>query len=71
MSSKHFCLIPKEERSCAVAADCEIYLYLPEAERVIFLDVYDKDEADDLTAEERREFAAIAQAIRLEFQHQA
>ena len=45
-----------------------IYLYLPDSQRMIFLDVYDKDEADDLTPEERKEFAATAQEIRLEFQ---
>lgn len=45
-----------------------IYLYLPEAQRIVFMDVYDKDEADDLTPEERKEYAAIAQIIRLEFQ---
>ena len=48
-----------------------IYLYLPELQRIIFLDVYDKDEADDLTPEERKEFAAVAQEIRLEFQKRA
>ncbi len=47
-----------------------IYLYLPEFQRVIFLDVYDKDEADDLMLEQRKEFAADAEKIRLEFQHQ-
>ncbi len=48
-----------------------IYLYLPDLQRIIFLDVYDKDEADDLTPEERKEFAAAAQEIRIEFQKRA
>ncbi len=48
-----------------------IYLYLPEFQRVVFLDVYDKDEADDLTPEQRKEFAADAEKIRLEFQFQS
>lgn len=48
-----------------------ICLYLPESERIVFMDVYDKDEADDLTPEERKEYAAIAQAIRLEFRQRA
>ena len=48
-----------------------IYLYLPESERIVFMDVYDKDEADDLTPEERKEYSAIAQIIRLEFRQRA
>ena len=44
-----------------------IYLYLPEYERIVFLDVYDKDEADDLTPSERKEYAELANRIRLEF----
>ena len=46
-----------------------VYLYLPEFQRVVFLDVYDKDEADDLTPEERKEMTEIAHAIRIKFQH--
>ena len=38
-------------------------------QRVVFIDIYDKDEADNLTAEECKEFAALAQAIRREFEH--
>ena len=44
-----------------------IYLFLPETRRIVFLDVYDKDDAEDLTSEERKGLAATAQAIRLQF----
>ena len=47
------------------------HLHLPESKRIVFLDVYDKDEADDLTPEERKEYSAIAQAIRLTFQQKS
>ena len=43
-----------------------IYMSVPEAERIAFLDVYDKDEADDLTAMQREQLAVIAQTIRSE-----
>ncbi len=33
---------------------------------MLLLDVYAKDEADDLTSEERRELAALAQQYRAE-----
>lgn len=48
-----------------------IYLYLPESQRVVFLDVYDKDDAEDITLEERKRLAATAQAMRLQFQQQS
>ena len=41
------------------------YLYLPESGRVVFINVYDKDEAEDLTPEERKEYTAYdAERIR-------
>lgn len=45
-----------------------IYLHLPERQRIVFLDVYDKDDAEDVTPEERKALAATAQAMRLQFQ---
>lgn len=47
-----------------------ICLHVPDVQRIVFLDVYDKDEADDLTPEQRKEFAADAEKIRLEVQYQ-
>ncbi len=41
-----------------------IYLYVPEAHTVAFLDVYDKDDAEDLTQEQRRVLAYAAGQIR-------
>lgn len=41
-----------------------IYLHVPEADRVLLLDVYDKDEVDDLTSSEKRLLASLAQAYR-------
>ncbi|MBV9848566.1 MAG: toxin [Armatimonadetes bacterium] len=43
-----------------------IYLHVPEAETVVLLDVYDKDETDDLTQDQRRQLAQLAHAIREE-----
>lgn len=43
-----------------------IYLFVPDADMIFLLDVYDKNEADDLTKEEKREFAALADLIRQE-----
>ncbi len=37
-----------------------IYLLIPELEMAVFVDVYDKDEADDLTPDEKRVFAELA-----------
>jgi mRNA-degrading endonuclease RelE of RelBE toxin-antitoxin system len=41
-----------------------IYLYVPDAAQVLLLDVYDKDETDDLSVSERRILASLAQAYR-------
>jgi mRNA-degrading endonuclease RelE of RelBE toxin-antitoxin system len=41
-----------------------IYLYTPEASRIDFLDVYGKDEKDDLSAKEKKILAAFARAAR-------
>ena len=41
-----------------------IYLHVPDAARILLLDVYDKDEADDLTPNEKRMLASLAQAYR-------
>jgi hypothetical protein len=41
-----------------------IYLLIPELEMVVFVDVYDKDEADDLTPDERRILAKLASESR-------
>jgi mRNA-degrading endonuclease RelE of RelBE toxin-antitoxin system len=37
-----------------------IYLHVAEVSRILLLDVYDKDETDDLTNDERRILAEIA-----------
>ncbi len=41
-----------------------IYLHVPDADRILLVDVYDKDEADDLSASEKKILAALAQAYR-------
>lgn len=41
-----------------------IYLDVPERDWVFMLDIYDKDERDDLTAVERKQLAALAAALR-------
>jgi hypothetical protein len=43
-----------------------IYLYTPEAARMDFLDVYGKDEKDDLTAKEKKALAGLARIVRTE-----
>ena len=43
-----------------------IYLYVREADRVLLLDVYDKNEADDLTPDEKSLLASLAHAYREE-----
>lgn len=43
-----------------------IYLYIPEVSRFLLLDVYNKDEADDLTSEERKFLAGLAEDYRTE-----
>jgi hypothetical protein len=47
--------------------DCESStLYVPDADRVFLVDVYDKDEADDLTFDEKRLLASLAETYREE-----
>ena len=41
-----------------------IYLYVPEAEVVVFLKVYDKDDAEDLTPEQRKTLTQLARTLR-------
>ena len=43
-----------------------IYLYVPEVSRFLLLDVYSKDEADDLAPEERKFLAGLAEEYRAE-----
>lgn len=43
-----------------------IYLYVSEADRFLLLDVYNKDEADDLSKEERKILAKLADEYRAE-----
>ncbi len=43
-----------------------IYLYVPEARRVDFFDVYGKDEKDDLTPKEKKILSDLAKRIRQE-----
>lgn len=43
-----------------------IYLLIPEVRVIVLVDVYDKDEADDLTAKEKREIAHLARETREE-----
>jgi hypothetical protein len=37
-----------------------VYLYIPEAQRFFMLDVYDKDEAEDLSPADRARLAQLA-----------
>jgi hypothetical protein len=41
-----------------------IYLHVPEADHVLLVDMYDKDEADDLTPDEKRVWAEFARRYR-------
>ncbi len=43
-----------------------IYLLVPEVRVVVLMDVYNKDEADDLTTKEKREVARLAREIKEE-----
>lgn len=43
-----------------------IYLYIPEASRVDFFDIYGKHEKNDLTTKEKKILAEFAKAVRLE-----
>ena len=46
-----------------------IYLWLPEAGQLIFLRLYAKNEAEDLTAKEKKTLATIAAGIKVQFQN--
>lgn len=41
-----------------------IYLHVPEAKCFYLIDIYGKDEKDDLSADEKKEFEAMARAIK-------
>ena len=43
-----------------------IYLHVPEAQHVLLLDVYDKDESSDLTSKQRAALATLAAQLRKE-----
>lgn len=43
-----------------------IYLYVEEADTVLLIDVYDKDESDDLSEADKKTVAALARAFRKE-----
>jgi hypothetical protein len=43
-----------------------VYLHVPDAYRIDFLDIYDKDEKDDLTPKEKRILAELAKRVRRE-----
>jgi hypothetical protein len=44
-----------------------VYLYLETARVVYLLSVYDKGEADDLSADEKKELRVVAEAIKQEY----
>lgn len=44
-----------------------IYLQVPEVRVITLIDVYDKNEAEDLTPEEKREVGKLARQIKSEF----
>lgn len=46
-----------------------IYLYVPDKQVILFLKVYDKDEADDLSPLERKRLAELAQTLREAARH--
>jgi len=43
-----------------------LYLQIPEVDKVYILDVYDKDEADDLSTEQRKKLSVMVERIRAE-----
>ena len=43
-----------------------IYLYIPEAKRFYLLDVYGKNEKDDLSAKDKKHLKKLAQGLTLE-----
>ncbi len=48
-----------------------IYLLFPEASALLLLDIYDEDEADDLTPRDRKIFTQLALQLRRELTEQA
>ena len=40
-----------------------IYIHIPDVRVLFMLDVYDKDEADDLTTGEKRELRSLAEEL--------
>ena len=43
-----------------------LYLHIPEVDKVYILDVYDKDEADDLSKDQRKKLSVMVERIRAE-----
>src|SRR6266540_4914847 len=43
-----------------------IYLYVPEAERFYMLDIYGKDEKDDLSPDEKKQLRKLAKQLKSE-----
>lgn len=41
-----------------------LYLHIPEVNKIYILDVYDKDEADDLSTDQRKRLSAMVELIR-------
>ena len=61
----------RQRIDCNVWISCKphlriIYLYVSEVSRFLLLDVYSKDEADDLAPEERKFLAGLAEEYRAE-----
>lgn len=48
-----------------------IYIVIPDLQTFYLLDVYDKDEADDLTSSEKRELRALAEDLIKELRDRA
>ena len=42
-----------------------IYLYVPEARRFFLLDIYGKDEKDDLSSQEKKSLAKLAEQLKV------
>lgn len=47
-----------------------IYLHVPAAKLIVLLDVYDKDEQDDLSSSDKKTFSALAGAIRQQLEQE-
>ena len=47
-----------------------IYMHIPAARPIIFFDVYDKNEADDLSSSDKRYLSGMAAAIRAELERE-